>query len=84
MKRVKVGGIISLIKKITTKSGKPMMFIKLEDQTNKVELVVFPTTLEQSPIVFEENKIIIVDGKVDNRGGVPKIICQNIEEVIES
>jgi DNA polymerase-3 subunit alpha len=83
-KRVKVGGIISLIKKITTKSGKPMMFIKLEDQTNKVELVVFPTTLEQSPMIFEENKIIIVEGKVDNRGGVPKIICQNIEEVIES
>jgi DNA polymerase-3 subunit alpha len=83
-KRVKVGGIISLIKRITTKAGKPMMFIKLEDQTNKVELVVFPTTLEQSPMVFEENKIIIVDGKVDNRGGVPKIICQNIEEVIES
>ena len=83
-KRVKVGGIISSIKKITTKSGKPMMFIKIEDQTNKIELVVFPTTLEQSPIILEENKIIIVDGKVDNRGGVPKIICQNIEEVIES
>jgi DNA polymerase-3 subunit alpha len=83
-KKVKVGGIISSIKKINTKTGRQMLFVKLEDQTSKIELVVFPTILEQSPIIFEENKIIMVDGRVDNRGGVPKIICQSVEEVIES
>ncbi len=82
-KFVKIGGIISSIKKITTKTGKPMLFAKLEDQTNKIELVVFPSLIEQNPDIFQENKIVMVKGKVDNRDGVPKIICNEIEEVVE-
>ncbi len=83
-KKVKVGGIISSIKKINTKTGRQMLFVKLEDQTSNIELVVFPAVLEQSPVIFEENKIIMVEGRVDTRGGVPKIICQRTEEIIES
>ena len=82
-KFVKIGGIISSIKKITTKTGKPMLFAKLEDQTNKIELVVFPSLIEQNPDIFQENKIVMVKGKVDNRDGVPKIICNEIEEIVE-
>ena len=39
---VRVGGIISSIKKIITKKGQPMLFVKLEDLTSKAEIVVFP------------------------------------------
>ncbi|MCK4781923.1 DNA polymerase III subunit alpha [Candidatus Parcubacteria bacterium] len=82
-KIVKVGGIISSMKKIITKTGKPMLFVKLEDQTSRIELVVFPSIIENNPNIFQENKIVIIKGKVDNRDGVPKIICNEIEEVIE-
>ncbi len=82
-KIVKIGGIISVIKKITTKSGKPMLFVKLEDRTDKIELVVFPSVIEQNPDIFQENKIVMVKGRVDNRDGTPKIICQEIEEIVE-
>ena len=82
-KIVKIGGIISLIKKITTKTGKQMFFVKLEDKTDKIELVVFPSVIEQNPNIFQENKIVTVKGKVDNRDGVVKIICNEIEEVVE-
>jgi DNA polymerase-3 subunit alpha len=82
-KIVKVGVIISSIKKITTKTGKPMFFVKLEDKTDKIELVVFPSVAEQNPNIFQENKIVTIKGKVDNRDGVPKIICNEIEEVVE-
>ena len=80
---VKIGGIISTIKKIITRTGKPMLFVKLEDQTDRIELVVFPTVLESNPEIFEEDKIIMVQGKVDNRDGVLKIICQDVEEIVE-
>ena len=82
-KIVKIGGIISSIKQIITKTGKPMLFVKLEDRTNKIELVVFPSVMEQNPNAFQENKIVMVKGRVDNRDGVPKIICNEIEEVVE-
>ncbi len=82
-KRIRILGIISTIKKIITKTGKPMLFVKLEDQTGNIELVVFPKLLEQEPNIFQENKIVLIRGKVDSRDGIPKIICDVAEEVVE-
>jgi len=44
---VKIGGIISNVKKIITKNGKPMLFMGLEDLTDKIEVVVFARALEK-------------------------------------
>jgi len=83
-KMVRVGGVISNIKKILTKMGKPMLFLNLEDLTDKIEVIVFPKVIEKNPTLFQENKIVLISGKVDNRDGVPKIICEEIEEIVES
>ena len=82
--KIKIGGIISGIKKIITKTGRPMLFIKLEDLTDKIEVVAFPGVIERNPAAFQENKIVFVWGRVDNRDGVPKIICEEIEEIIQT
>ncbi len=82
-KLIKVGGIISKIKKIITKKGQPMLFVNLEDQTDKIELVVFPRVIESYPTLFQENKVVFVSGRVDLRDNVPKIICNTIEEIVE-
>ena len=81
--RVKIGGIISNIKKIITKTGKPMLFIKIEDLSSKMEVVVFPSMVEKNPVIFQENKIVMVSGRLDSKDGVPKIICEEIMEIIE-
>ncbi len=83
-KIVKIGGVICSIKKITTKTGKPMLFTKVEDKETKIEVVVFPTVIARNPKVFQENKIVILEGRVDVKDGVPKIICERAEEIIES
>ncbi|TSC74997.1 MAG: DNA polymerase III subunit alpha [Parcubacteria group bacterium Gr01-1014_30] len=83
-KRVKVGGVISSIKKIITKTGRPMLFLKLEDLTDKIEMVAFPSVIEKNPLAFQENKVVFVSGRVDNRDGVPKIICEDVQEIVES
>ncbi len=82
-KLVRVGGVVSSIKKIITKTGKPMLFLKLEDETQHIEIVVFPSAIERNPAVFQENKVVFVSGRVDARDGVPKIICNEIEEILE-
>ena len=81
--RVRVGGIISGIKKIITRSGKPMLFINLEDLSNRIEVVVFPSTIERNPTLFQENKIVMIEGRLDSKDGVPKVICEGIEEIID-
>jgi len=81
---VTIGGIISSIKKIITKKGQPMMFIKLEDLTDRIEVVVFPSMIEKMPELFQENKIVTITGKTDIKDGSPKIIANEIEEILES
>jgi len=81
--RIRAGGIIAGIKKILTKKGKTMLFMNLEDLTGRTEVVVFPSTIEKNPLIFQENKIVFVVGRVDHRDNVAKIICDEIEEIRE-
>ncbi|MBI1866488.1 MAG: DNA polymerase III subunit alpha [Candidatus Staskawiczbacteria bacterium] len=81
-KKVTIGGIISSIKKIITKNGKPMLFMKLEDLTAKTEIVVFTSLLERNPIALQENKIVFVAGRVDDRNGEIKIVADDVREII--
>ena len=82
--KVRIGGIVSKIKKIVTKNGQPMFFVDVEDLSSKIEVVVFPSILEKNPTIFQENKIIMVSGRVNSRDGLPKLICEEVKEVLES
>jgi len=77
--RVRIGGIISSIKRIITKSGKPMLFVALEDLTAKIEVVVFPSVIDKYPTLLEENNIVLVAGRVDDYHGIRKFIAEEIE-----
>jgi DNA polymerase-3 subunit alpha len=83
-KAIKVGGIISSVKRVITRSGSAMFFTKLEDGESKIEIVFFPNVLTKKPIALKENKPIIVFGRVSEEDGVPKIICEDFEEIVES
>ncbi|MEK7103879.1 MAG: DNA polymerase III subunit alpha [Patescibacteria group bacterium] len=82
--KIKIGGVISSIKKILTKNGQPMLFVKIEDLTDKAEVVVFPAILEKNLEALQENKIVLITGKVDFRDNSPKLICEEIEEILEA
>jgi len=81
-KKVILGGLVSSIKKIITKSGKPMLFMKLEDLSGKMEVVIFPNLLERNPRALQENKIIFVAGRVDDRNGEIKIVADDAQEIL--
>ena len=81
-KRVKIAGIINKIKKFITKTGKPMLFVELEDLTGKIEALVFPSVLEQNPTVWQEGKILTLRGKLSDRDEQLKILCDEAEELI--
>ncbi len=79
--QIKIGGLVTTVKKIMTKSNKPMLFANIEDLTGKIEVVVFPTVYEKYPDVFKENAIIIVKGKVNDRDGAIKLLCDDVKHL---
>ena len=56
-----------------------MLFSYLEDLTSKIELVVFPNVLEKNPDAWKENTIIIAKGKVNDRDGEMKLLCDEVK-----
>ena len=81
-KKVLLGGLITNAKKIITKTGKPMLFVKFEDLTAKTEVVVFPNLMERNPTALQENKIVFFAGRVDDRNGEIKIIADDVQEIV--
>ena len=59
-----------------------MLFMSLEDLTDRIEVVVFASSLEKNPTVFQESKIVFVYGRVDNRDGETKIVADTVEEIL--
>ena len=80
-KQVKVGGVLSHIHKIITKAGKPMLFVGLEDTKAKLEILVFPKMLERTPTFWQEGKVIIVSGRLDDKEGHFKLLCEETQEL---
>ena len=73
----RAAGLVSQVKKIVTKNGQQMMFVRLEDfSPQPIELVVFPGLLQKTPTVWAENNIILIEGKMSWRDGEPKMICE--------
>ena len=81
--RIKVAGLINKIKRIITKNGKPMLFVEVEDLSEKIETIVFPGVIEKNPTALQENKIVFISGRIDLKDKAPKIIAEEIEELIE-
>ena len=77
-KRVKVAGIISSIQKIITKNKQPMLFARLEDTTSSVEILVFPKMLEKNSLIWQVDNIVEIEGKMNTKDGMPKILADKI------
>lgn len=81
-KKFTLGGMVSSIKKIMTKKGDPMAFANLEDYSGKIELVIFPRALAKYRELWQDDKIVLVEGKLDFRDGAFKLICDSAKEII--
>jgi DNA-directed DNA polymerase III (polc) len=77
-------GEISQIKQITTKNNQVMYFITLEDLTDSIEVIIFPTVLEKYRSLLEEDRIIKIKGRIDKKEDQVKFIASEVLEVKES
>ena len=77
--KVRVAGLITSIRPYSTKAGKPMGFVTLEDIQGNIDLVLFPRTWAQFQPILETGKIVLVEGKVDTQSAPPKVLVDAIK-----
>ncbi|MFH1938252.1 MAG: DNA polymerase III subunit alpha [Patescibacteria group bacterium] len=77
--KIKVGGIINKIQKINTRTGQPMLFVEIEDMTGRIEILVFPNILEKTANAWQEERIILVSGRLSDRDNNLKILCDSVK-----
>lgn len=90
--QVRVAGVISTIKKINTKKGDAMLFVKIEDTSGEVEVLVFPKVLAGNPHMWLPDTIVIVSGTVSDKDNERKVLCDsatvlntvNLKETLDS
>lgn len=80
-KNIKIGGVIQKVQKILTKAGQTMYFVVVEDTTGKIELLVFPKTLERVASVWAEGKLVLADGRLSDKDGQYKLIVDDAKEL---
>jgi len=82
-----IGGLVSSVRSIVTKSGTKMAFVKLEDKTGEAEVIVFPNLYEQVGAKLVQDAVIRASGKVaarDRDGNLTsdtKLIADEIQVV---
>ena len=58
-----------------------MMFVAVEDVSGMIELVVFPKLLKRSTNIWEEDKFVLLEGKVSDKDDIPKILVDKVVEI---
>ena len=78
---VVMGGIITDFKRLATRSGQNMAFIKVEDINGQIEVICFPKVYEKCRDDLKLEQIVKVSGKIQVKDGVPQILAENIEQL---
>jgi DNA polymerase-3 subunit alpha len=76
--QVTVGGIVTAVKRTTTRGGSAMAFVTLEDLTGSCEVIIFPRSYEQVHFLLKRDAVIVVRGKVDIAEQQAKLLADRV------
>lgn len=85
--KITIGGLVTTVRTIVTKSGTKMAFVGLEDKTGEGEVIVFPKLYEQLGDTLRQDVVLKVTGNVSARdregnvGDEAKMIADQIDIV---
>jgi len=77
---VTVGGIVASVTRRYTRNGELMLYFQLEDLEGSVEAVAFPRTVAETGPIIRDDAVLVVAGRVDQRGDGVKLIVQRVTE----
>lgn len=76
---VVVGGVVTQLQRKWTKKGDLMGIFVLEDLTDSTECMVFPRTFTDYGHLLEDDRIVIIRGRVQKRDEDTKLMVQSVE-----
>ena len=86
-KSIIIGGIISAVRTIMTKSNTRMAFVKLENKVTEQEVIIFPSLYEEIGAKLVQDNVVRVSGRInakDKDGNITsevKVIADSVEVV---
>ena len=82
--RVKIKVVISSVKLKITKNNSTMAFLKVEDLTGTIEVIVFPKVFSEYNKYIHEENLVTIRGVVKSEDeGECRIICDKISDIDE-
>ena len=83
-KQVRIAGMISQLRTLTTKKGDPMAFGALEDLDHRIDLVFFPRTWQVCRDEVQVDQVLLLNGKVQVKGDDVNIIVDSVTTKVEN
>ncbi|HEX6387334.1 MAG TPA: OB-fold nucleic acid binding domain-containing protein, partial [Anaerolineae bacterium] len=80
---VRVAGMISHLRSLTTKRGEPMAFGTLEDLDDKVEVVFFPRTWKQCRMDVQVDQVMLLTGKAQLKEDQITVVVDRVDTNLE-
>ncbi|WP_145047812.1 DNA polymerase III subunit alpha [Paenibacillus xylanexedens] len=74
-------GMVVSVKSITTKQGKAMAFMELEDQIERCEVVLFPEVWRRSQQVIGKGELLVVRAKVQQQDEGFKLLAEEVAQL---
>lgn len=78
---VAVGGIINSVRRTITRRGEAMAYVNLEDTSGVVEVLVFPRAYARLNSLLEEDRVVIIKGKLSNSEEQLKVFADRVQWV---
>ncbi len=82
-KNVSLAGMLASIRTTVTKKGNKMAFVQLEDMQGQCEAVFFPDVYEKCKENLQEERVVLVKGKAQTRGGRTSVLVDTLQTSIE-
>lgn len=74
-------GIITNVKNVTDRKGRPFAFLQVEDLTGNIEVIAFSDVYDRNMGLLQPDAIVMIQGEINRRDAQPKIIAKSMERV---
>lgn len=75
-RQVTMAGLVKSVRPHLTKTNKQMAFAEIEDLYGTIEVLVWPSTWDETKDLWVQDRILLVRGEIDAERGEPKLKCE--------
>ena len=71
-------GLVTSLRKHTTKAGRSMAFLQLEDSSGSMECILFPELYDSCSRTLKQGELMLIRGRISLKDENPKLIAESV------